>query len=126
MERRFYLGVGILAAVLVFGLLGGFWIGNANRQVVGYLEAAETAAGAGDTEQALELARRAEDLWDRQWRRVAVIVDHTSMDKIDSLFAQMEHYTQEGAALLGACCAQVRELITAISDGHQFTWWNLL
>lgn len=126
MERRFYLGVGILVAVLAFGLLGGVWMDKTNRPVVGYLEAAETAAGAGDTGQALALARQAEDLWKRQWRQVAVVADHTSMDNIDGLFAQMEHYAREDTAFFGASCAQVRELVMAISDGHRFTWWNVL
>ena len=87
---------------------------------------AEEAARTGTREEALELTRKAERLWKKGWHRVAVIADHTAMDEIDGLFAQMEHYAREGSGLFGAGCARVRELVSAISDGHRLTWWNLL
>ena len=126
MERRFYLGLAILALLLGLGLLSGVWVDRSNRQVVEYLEMAEEAARTGTREEALELTRKAERLWKKGWHRVAVIADHTAMDEIDGLFAQMEHYAREGSGLFGAGCARVRELVSAISDGHRLTWWNLL
>lgn len=126
MERRFYLGVGILVLLLSVGLLSGAWVDKSNRQVVEHLAMAEAAARTGTREEALTLTRKAEQLWKKGWHRVAVISDHTAMDEIDGLFAQMEHYARDGDALFGASCARVRELVSAISDGHQLTWWNLL
>ena len=125
MERRFYLGIAILSVVLIFGLLGGYWVESTNRQVVAYLQSAESAARDGAPQLALELAQQAQTLWRQSWRRLAALSDHSSMDEIDGLFAQMEHYARESGALLGAICARVRELVTAVSDGHQLTWWNL-
>ena len=70
--------------------------------------------------------REARLLWEKGWNRLAVMADHTIMDEIDGLFSQMEHYAREGAAFLGASCARVRELVSAVSDDHRLTWWNLL
>ena len=126
MERRFYLGIGILVLLLVVGIFCGSWINKANNQVVQYLSQAEEAVRAENGEHALALTRQAQKLWKQTWHRIAMVADHTSMDEIDGLFAQMEYYAQDGAALFGANCARVRELVSAVSDGHQLTWWNLL
>ena len=126
MERRFYLGVAILLGLLVLGIWAGKWTENANTQVVQYLSQAEEAIREGDPAAALALAREAQVIWEKGWNRLAVMADHTVMDEIDGLFSQMEHYAREGAALLGASCARVRELVSAVSDDHRLTWWNLL
>ena len=126
MERRFYLGVAILTLLLVLGVFGGIWVDRANEQVVQCLQQAEEAAQTGQREAALSFVRQAERLWKQNWHRVAVVADHTAMDEIDGLFSQMEHYARDGDGLFGAGCARVRELVRAVSDGHRFTWWNLL
>ena len=126
MERRFYLGVAILAALLLLGFWGGKWADNANTQVLQCLAQAEDAAKAGDSETALAMAQTAQQLWKKGWNRLAMMADHTVMDEIDGLFSQMEHYARVGDSMLGASCARVRELVSAVSDDHRLTWWNLL
>ena len=126
MGRRFYLGAGILALLLALGIFNGHWLDQSNRQVVQRLIQAEEAAQEGNSDDALALAQQAKALWQSSWNRVAVVADHTAMDEIDGLFSQLVHYAREGAASFCATCARVRELVSAVSDGHQFTWWNLL
>ena len=126
MERRFYLGIAILLGLLVLGIWAGKWTENANTQVVQYLSQAEEAIREGDPAAALVLTREARLLWEKGWNRLAVMADHTIMDEIDGLFSQMEHYAREGTSFLGASCARVRELVSAVSDDHRLTWWNLL
>lgn len=126
MERRFYLGAAILLALLVLGIFSGIWVDQASQQVVRCLAQAEEAVWNGNIADALVFSQQAQKLWDDTWNRVAVVADHTSMDEIDSLFAQMAYYAQTDTSLFGAGCARVRELVSAVSDGHQFTWWNLL
>lgn len=126
MGRRFYLGAGILALLLVLGIFNGHWLDQSNRQIVQRLIQAEEAAQEGNSDDALALAQQAKALWQSSWNRVAVVADHTAMDEIDGLFSQLVHYAREGAASFCATCARVRELVKAVSDGHQFTWWNLL
>jgi hypothetical protein len=126
MERRFYLGVAILLALLVLGIFSGIWVNQASQQVVHCLTQAEESVRNGNPSEALVFSQQAQMLWDSIWNRVAVVADHTSMDEIDGLFAQMAYYAQTDVSLFGAGCARVRELVSAVSDGHQFTWWNLL
>ena len=126
MERRFYLGVAILLALLVLGIFSGIWVNQASQQVVHCLTQAEESVRNGNPSEALVYSQQAQMLWNSTWNRVAVVADHTSMDEIDGLFAQMAYYAQADVSLFGAGCARVRELVSAVSDGHQFTWWNLL
>ena len=126
MERRFYLGVAVLLALLVLGIFCGIWVNQASQQVVHYLTQAEESVRNGNPSEALVYSQQAQMLWNSTWNRVAVVADHTSMDEIDGLFAQMAYYAQTDVSLFGAGCARVRELVSAVSDGHQFTWWNLL
>ena len=126
MERRFYLGVAILLALLVLGIFSGIWVNQASQQVVHCLTQAEESVRNGNPSEALVYSQQAQMLWNSAWNRVAVVADHTSMDEIDGLFAQMAYYAQADVSLFGAGCARVRELVSAVSDGHQFTWWNFL
>ncbi len=126
MGRRFYLGAAILAILLALGIFNGHWLDQSNRQVVQRLIQAEDAAQKGNTDDALALAQQAQALWQTSWNRIAVVADHTAMDEIDGLFSQLVHYARGNTAIFGANCARVRELVSAVSDGHQFTWWNLL
>lgn len=126
MERRFYLGVVILAVLLLLGIFCGQWMENASRELLQSLAQAEDALRQGNPENALTLVKSARQLWKNSWHRLAMVTDHTVMDEIDGLFAQLEHFAGHSASLLGAGCARVRELISAISDDHRFTWWNLL
>ena len=120
------MGVAILLALLVLGIFSGIWVNQASQQVVSCLAQAEESVRNGNPSEALVFSQQAQILWDSIWNRVAVVADHTSMDEIDGLFAQMAYYAQADVSLFGAGCARVRELVSAVSDGHQFTWWNLL
>ena len=127
MERRFFLGLWLLVALLVLGFLNAGWVDRANAQVVRALEQTEEAIQAGDLDRAEALAQQARKLWQDGWNTVAAVADHTAMDEINGLFAEMEHYARSRAhTLFGASCARVRELVEAVSDDHRFTWWNFL
>lgn len=127
MEKRFYLGVGILVLFLVLGLLSSAWMDRANETVTQYLQQAVRAAREGDLSQGRELARQAADRWQESWNTVASVADHGAMDEIDSLFAQMQFYADsQSLPLFGACCARVQKLVEAVADTHRLTWWNLL
>ena len=120
------MGVAILLALLVLGIFSGIWVNQASQQVVSCLTQAEESVRNGNPSEALVYSQQAQMLWNSTWNRVAVVADHTSMDEIDGLFAQMAYYAQADVSLFGAGCARVRELVSAVSDGHQFTWWNFL
>lgn len=124
---RFWLGIGLLAALLAVSLGVTYSAQSMHTPVSADLEQAALAALDGRTEDALALARQARQLWDRRWHKTAVFSDHTPMDEIDSLFSQLETYGQAGHATdLAALCTRLSQLVHAIAEGQNPSWWNLL
>ena len=127
MERRFYIGIGILITILCLGLLVSAVITDCQLPMAETLDAAAQAADAGDFQQGITLAREAGEAWHTHWKGVASVADHTPMDEIDGLFARLEVYTEtKNAEAFAAYCQQLAKLITATAEAHSFTWWNIL
>ena len=124
---RLWLGIGLMMALLALGL----WTASAMAELHGpisqTLEEAAAQSLSGDLEGGVMLARKAKARWEENWRRTAAVSDHTPMDEIDGLFAQVESYAAAGQALeFAAHCARLAQRIEAVGDAHKFTWWNLL
>lgn len=127
MEKRFYLGLGILLLFLVLGLAITWGMEQVSQPVVRLLEEAAQEMLSGSSEQGIRLVRQARQLWDRSWTAAALAADHSPMDEIDGLFAQMDFYAQaKSRTELGACCLRLAELVEAVAEAHALTWWNLL
>ena len=123
---RFAFGVGLLLAMLCLGLVVMFAMDRVNQPVSQLLEDAAQAALAGDLEQGVRLAEQARKTWDNRWHTVASLADHSPMDEIDSLFAQMETYAQAGlTGEFAACCNRLSQLVQAVAEAHSLHWWNL-
>lgn len=124
MERRFYLGAGLLAVILLLGLLTA-WAMDKNQQPIADL--LEQAAQAEQLETGIQLARQAEQGWKATWKWIAAAADHTPMDEIDALFAELEVYAKAGEDVhFSACCKQLASLLRAVSEAHKLSWWNLM
>ena len=124
---RLFLGIGLLLLLLALGIWVAVAMNDLHTPVTDMLETAAQQAMAGDLEQGISLARQAKDHWSYHWRRTASVSDHTPMDEIDGLFAQMDVYAQTGMVTeFAAYCTRLAELIDCISDAHSLTWWNLL
>ena len=127
MEKRFYLGLGILMAFLLLGLAVSWSMGQVTKPVAQTLEQAAQEVLSGNVEQGIQLAQQAQTTWQKGWKRVALAADHSPMDEIDGLFAQIGFFAEVGNRQeLGACCLRVSELVEAIADAHRLTWWNVI
>ena len=127
MEKRFYMGLGIQLVFLVLGLVVSWTMRQATQPVLQMLDQATQEVLSGDMEQGILLAQRAQDIWQKGWKTVALAADHSPMDEIDGLFAQIGFFAKAGNRLeLGACGARGSELVEAIADAHALTWWNLI
>lgn len=127
MEKRFYLGLGLLTFFLILGLIISIIIANTNAPISGQLEQASQEALSGNLEKGILLAAQAKTSWESAWHGIAMASDHAPMDEIDSLFAQMDIYAKAGDPLhFGSYCARLSELVAAISDAQKLNWWNLL
>ena len=127
MERRFWLGVGLLALVLVLGLWVMFGMARIHEPVSDTLDQAAREALDGDWDGGVALAKQAKATWEDTWHGTAVAADHSPMDEIDGLFAELEVYAQaQERTDFAACCAHLSALTRSMSDAHSLTWWNLL
>ena len=122
--RRIWIGVGILIALLVIGIAV---MQITDRQLGKVSDTLHQAAQTSNWAEAVSLAQKAKKDWQERWHLMAALADHTDMDVIDRLFAQLEVYQQRSAeAYHAATCAQLSEAIRDLEENHRLSWWNLL
>ena len=124
---RIIFGVCLLICVLTLGILVMFAMDNINTPVSQLLEQASQAALSGDLEQGVALANQAHAIWEKRWHAIASFADHSPMDEIDGMFAQMTVYGQTGNAEdFASHCSHLSMLVSAVGEAHSLNWWNLL
>ena len=127
MERRFALGIAILA--LALALVVGTSVGMKAIHNPGEI-ALEKAAGLavnGQMEQAIPLAREAYSRWQKYRNVTAAFADHTPMDDTERLFREMLVYAQtQEAPHFAACCLQLSVMLKATYEAHGFSLRNIL
>ena len=122
--RRIWIGVGILLGLLVLGILV---MQITDRRLGTVSDTLQQAAQAQDWNEAASLSALAQRQWKQRWHLMASLADHTDMDAVDSLFAQLEVCRQyKETAKHAALCARLSEAIRALEENHRLTWWNLL
>ena len=124
---RGWLGAGILVLFLVLGVVTGVLMNNTHSPTEKLLEQAAEKTLSGEFENAVPLAMAAKSRWERQRKGTATVADHSPMDDVDSLFAEMEIYARtEEEPHFAACCAELARRVRAVTDAHAFSWWNVL
>ena len=124
---RGWLGAGILALFLIMGLVISGAADAAHNPTWDLLEAAAEKTLAGDFEGGIALGMEARQRWQRQWNLTAAIADHSPMDEIDALFAEMDIYARTGEEPhFAACCKELAQRVQSVAAAHRFSWWNVL
>lgn len=125
--KRIWIGIGLLAALLVLGIWTAEVMEDSQLPCAKDLRRASELALEEDWSQAEALTKRARDKWEKRWRITAALADHEPMDEIDSIFAELKVYAavRDEVAYSGTC-AQLAELMEAMGAAHSFNWWNLL
>lgn len=125
--KRCWFGAGLLALLLLGGLLTGSRMIRPHLELSGVLSEASGAAMEESWDQAGDMLHAARKQWQKNWHFSAAFSDHAPMEEIDSLFAQAEVLlSAKDGISLAAVCAQLSSLTEAMADAHTFTWWNLL
>ena len=125
--KRVWFGAGLLAVLLLGGLLSGRWMTRNQQPLADLMEQAAQAAMAEEWDQALTLSGQAENAWRRQRDLAAAFADHGPMEEIDESFAELKVFSQsrEQIHFASACMALSRKL-EAMGEAHRLVWWNLL
>ena len=124
---RGWLGLGILIIFLALGFVVAEAMDSAHIPTEKLLEQAAEKTLQGEFEQAVALGAEAKSRWDRQWNGTATVADHSPMDDVDALFAEMEIYAKaEEKPHFAACCQELARRVQAVATAHRFSWWNIL
>ena len=124
---RGWLGAGILAVFLILGLVTAVAMDNGHTPTCDLLSQAADMTLAGDFDGAISLAMEAKSRWEKAWNGTATVADHSPMDDVDALFAEMVTYAETGEEPhFAACCRELAKRVQAVSEAHRFSWWNVL
>ena len=127
MEKRFYLGVTILALLLAICISAVIIMTLIHQPMETDLQEAAGLALSNDLEGALPLAQRAYDRWKKFHGITASFADHSPMDETDTLFQEMLVYGRtEELPHFAACCRELAVMTQAMYDAHVFSIKNFL
>ena len=125
--KRLWLGVALLGVLLAASIAVQAVTSRLHHPIAQDLEQAADAALAEDWEQAQRLYRRAQDAWQRCHGATASIADHSPMDELDMLFAELNVFSREREAVhFAATCRSAAQMAQAMAQAHSLTWWNFL
>ena len=125
--NRLWIGLGILALLLVPGWWSVEWMERCQSQTAALLEQGASEVAQENWSAADDLLTDAERQWQRHWKFTASLADHTTLDEIDAEFAQLEIYrARRETTLCAAGCVHLAQQIRALEEAYRLTWWNLL
>lgn len=125
--KRGVWGIGILVTLLLFGIITSVGMRSIHKKIGRSLLQAQSAAAAGQWDLAETSARQASDAWWQFHAFTAVLADHTPMDEMDGLFAELEVFLQnQESPHFEAVCGRLALQAQAMADSHGIQWWNLL
>ena len=124
---RGWFGFGILIVFLLLGFVVSGVMNDAHTPTEALLVQAAEQTLSGSFDKAIALGRAAKDQWQTHWNGTATVADHSPMDEVDALFAEMEIYAQtEEKPHFAAVCQELSRRIHSFMDAHRFSWWNIL
>ena len=127
MERRFLLGLVILAVVLSFAIGAAIGMKAIHAPGEAALSQAAQYALSGKMEQAVPLAQDAYRRWQKYKSITAAFADHNPMDDTERLFREMMVYAEaEEVPHFAACCTQLSAMLKATYETHGFSLKNIL
>ena len=125
--RRMWIGIGLLALVLVGGIWASEWMGNTHEEMARDLDRAAELAMTDRWEEAVLKLIRAEEQWQKKRPVTAAFADHEPLEEIDGFFAQLKIFAAgEKESDFASACAYLARQLEALGDNHSFTLYNLL
>ena len=125
--QRFWIGILVLAVMLVSGIWLTALFGRIHRPMALELRKAASAAQAQDWEKATALAEKARADWEQYRYLISASADHEPLEQMEYLLDQLEVYAADRhKADFATLCIRLANLAEAMADTQQIRWWNLL
>ncbi len=125
--KRFWIGITVLAVLLAAGVAITAYISGSHAPISDQLAQAAQAAENETWTQATDLARQAQAQWLQCRDFTAAFADHTVLEEIDAIFAEIDVYAATGDKIsFAAACAHLSELTKAMAESHLPKWQNIL
>lgn len=124
---RIRVGIGILGILLVLSVVAAVMMQNTHPRIAQLLDAAAFQAEAGNWPEAQAAAEEASVLWEKTRLLTAALADHSPMDDMDGLFAELRTYALlEEIPHFAAVCRHLSRLAQSMGENHGLLWWNIL
>lgn len=125
--KRFWLGLGILAGLLILG----FWAQNSSEKlhkpVVDALKKAQSSAAAEDWEQTEKHINQAQDHWHSAMNIRSAVCDHDYLEEINTGFAALKVWRDaKDPSATAALCAELINRIDALEEAQKLSLRNVL
>ncbi len=125
--KRLWLGIAILAVLLGLSIGVQAAMDKLHSPIAQNLEKAAEYALDDNWEQANKHFAQARHTWQRYHGASACVADHSPMDELDMLFAEIGVFSREQETVhFASTCRSAAQMATAMHQAHSFTWWNLL
>lgn len=125
--KRLWIGLAVLTVLLFSGWAVSHFMERCHEPIYEDLMQAARSAAQGDWHRAEALAASAREQWQQCRDFTAAFADHSVLEEVDSLFAEVDIYiaTREHISF-AATCAHLAQLAQAIAQSHCPMWQNLL
>ena len=120
-------GFFLLVLLLLAGLLSAWYMARQLEAVSDTLEDSAWLALSGQMSNARKEADAARAQWEKGRPLRAVLGDHTPMEEIDDLFAELKIYGAAGEKTeFARTCSALSSRVQAMGEAHALHWWNVL
>lgn len=125
--RRVWFAFILLLVLLTAGIGITFAMDRIHEPVAELLEEAAGSALDKNWNQAEKQLHLAQHRWEDFRELSAAVADHAPMEEISAWFSRLEVYLrQKNETEFAAGCIYLSELVDAMGEAHEISWWNLL
>ena len=122
--KRMWIGTGLLAILLVAGLLTEVCLSTPISHTAQKLDAAGESAAAEMWMEADALAEQAQKDWERMRWAAEALSDHERLNQIDTAFSQLPAYEGTDPASYQALCIAIAQDLQLVAKNHTLSWRN--
>ena len=122
--KRMWIGTGLLALLIVAGLLTGAVLNKQMDQAAQQLATAGEAAQAEEWSKASALIGQVKADWEQMKWAAEALSDHERLNQIDTAFSQLPAYEGTDPASYQALCIAIAQDLLLVAKNHTLSWRN--